>query len=317
MGDVSTQPRGRAIALTKLRSASTWGELEALPGFRTEQVAADVMRRGAVVGQYSMNGGDLRPCGIASCSQPHKHGFIVELPDGTLSHVGKICGKNKLGVAFNQMLVRFRKTRKAAAKAQAASKVRDEARDTIAEALVMPSGLPATKALLDTLNSLTPGMRASLERRAATNDSQIVRMRDPTREEVNRAKFMHDRIPTTVSETIASIDEIKAVAPNSRADVVAEQRIPRLAAELSAMVADLSVDADSIASKIRTLRDARNLLDRSIERAARFFVPGNVAKLGFLEDVNAPRRVTFDAGPPPKLSVDPADPVAPHGHNRH
>ena len=315
MGDVIAQTPV-TLTLTNLRSASTWDELTTLPGFRSEQVRVDDMRRGNVVGQYSMKGSDMRPCGIASCSQPHKHGFIVELSDGTLSNVGRRCGKTKLGVECNRMLVRFRAIRKAAAKAQAAVGARDEARVAIAQALTMHPELQAAKALLNTLDSLTPRMKAALDRRAAEGDSQIVRWRAPTHEEVKKAKFMGAPTPTTVRETVANIDEIRAVAPNSRADFIADKRIPQAVAELAAMVADASTDTDVIAAKARALRGTRDLLDRSIERAVRFFVPGNVAKLGYLEDLNSPRRVEFDVGPPPRLTVDPVVSTALPGNGR-
>ena len=305
MGNESTHANTAVAPGTRLRSATTWDELAALPGFLSEQVPVDKMRRGNVVGQYSMKGSDMRPCGIASCSQPHKHGFIVELVDGTLSHVGRICGKHKLGVEFNQMLVRFRATRKAAAKAHAATAIREEAKAAIAEALKMPSELQAAKALLSTLDSLPPKMKAVLERRAAAGDSQIIRWRDPTPEEVKKAKFMGNPSPTTVSQVIANIDEIRAVAPNSRADFIAEKRIPQAVAQLTAMTTDAATDADAIAAKIQVLRETRDLLDRSIERIARFFAPANVVKLGYLENADAPARVTFDAGPPSRLIVSP------------
>ncbi len=306
MGNDITHVIGAAAPGTRLRSASDWDELAALPGFRPEQVSVEDMRKGNVVGQYSMKGSDLRPCGIASCSQPHKHGFIVELADQTLSNVGRICGKHKLGVEFNQMLVRYRATRKAMAKAQAAGVVRDEAMAAVADAQMMPPMLQAAKALLGSLDSLTPRMRAVLERRAASGDSQITRLRDPTSEEVKKAKFLGDPRPTTVSEVVATIDEIRAVAPNNRVDFIAEKRIPLAIEQLTAMVADALTDSDAIALKTRVLRETRDLLDRSIERTTRFFSPGNVAKLGYLESIVAPPRVTFDAGPPPRLIVDPA-----------
>lgn len=304
MGDEKTNTRG--VNPDRLRSANTWEELAALPGFRSEQVRVEDMRRGQVVGQYSMKGTEMRPCGIASCSQPHKHGFIVELPDGALSNVGKVCGKNKLGVSFDQMLARYRATRKASAKAQATIAARDEARAAIAEVLRMPTGLQAARALLNTLDSLPSRLKAVLERRATAGDGQIVRRRNPTAEEIRKAKFMGEPRPTAVSEVITNISEIKAVMPVKRADFVAEKRIPQAVEQLEALLADPTATADMIAAKVRVLRDTRNLLDRSIERAARFFTPGNVAKLGYLEDVDAPARVAFSVGPPPRLTVAPA-----------
>lgn len=291
------------MAGTRLRSASTWDELTKLQGFRTEQVPVDDMRHGNVVGQYSMKGSDLRPCGIASCSQPHKHGFIVELTDGTLSNVGRVCGKNKLGVAFNQMLARYRTTRKAAAKAKAGQAVRDEARAIIAEALTMPAELQATKALLGALDSLPPRLRNILERRAASGDNQIWRLRDPTEDEIKKAKFRGDSRPRTVRELIANIDEIRAVAPVTRVDFIAEKRLLQAVGQLTSTIDDPEADSDSVAAKTRILRETRELLDRSIERTKQFFTPGNIAKLGYLESVAAPLRVTFDVGPPPRMIV--------------
>lgn len=39
------------------------------------------------------------PCGLKSCRQPHREGYLVELADGTLTNVGRICGGH-FGDAF-------------------------------------------------------------------------------------------------------------------------------------------------------------------------------------------------------------------------
>ena len=39
------------------------------------------------------------PCGLKSCRQPHREGYLVELVDGSLTNVGRICGGH-FGDAF-------------------------------------------------------------------------------------------------------------------------------------------------------------------------------------------------------------------------
>ena len=191
----------------KLRSASTWAELHALEGFVPEQLPMEVMLKGMVVGQYEMSpASDLRPCGIANCSRPHRHGFIIELADGRVSNVGRDCGRQKFGARWNQMVKRFRAARKAQTAREATELVRAEASDVLAHANERPTQLDRTRAQLAALDTLPATVREDLLRRAQqVGGERITQYREPTREEVNRAKFHHQPIPTRTEHLVGTI----------------------------------------------------------------------------------------------------------------
>jgi hypothetical protein len=289
----------------KLRSASTWAELHTLEGFSSEQLPEAAMLQGIVVGQYEMvPASDLRPCGIANCSRPHRHGFIIELADGRLSHVGRDCGRQKFGARWNQMVKRYRAARKAQSARDASERVRAEARDVLASADSRPAQLTRAREQLAAFNALPAAIRDDVVRRAQQmTGERIVQYREPTREEVNQAKFHHQRIPTRTEHTVGVIRAIKAVAPNSRADVTADGRLPQQMRELKALVDDPTAASDAISAKMRAIRDTRDLLDRAIERAHEFFVDENLTVLRFLDPSGRTQRITVDEGPPLRLIV--------------
>lgn len=285
----------------KLRSAATWNELFALEGFRREQIDPHFMLQGQVVGDYDMTPQtDLRRCGITSCAQPHRRGFIIELPDRTLSNVGQVCGRKKLGARWGGMLRSYKDARQRESETVAEKNARIEAEKLIVEALTFPAALVRVEEMLAAFDTLPPRYKAEIERRAQQGDGRVFLVREPTRQEIDRAKFHGQPVPQRTPTQVATIDSIKAVAPNSRADVIARQRIPRLVNELRKMCNDPAVKASSINGQVTSLKGSMDLLKTSIDRAARFFDSKNLSLLGHLFDG---AQFHVDHGTPFRLTI--------------
>jgi hypothetical protein len=288
----------------KLRAAATWDELHQLEGFEKEQLPVNVMLTGAVVGQYEMPPTlDMRPCGIVNCSRAHRHGFIIELAGGRLSNVGRDCGRIKFGARWNQMLKRFRTARKAQASRKAAEHVRAQARDVLAAAQSTPAELVAARERLQAFDALPNHLRQELSRRAQAGEARIVRWREPTRDEIDRAKFRHEPIPTRTEQLVGTFAAIKAVAPNSRADMIADVRLPQRLRELTEMIDDPKTDSDVISNKIRSVNETRDLLQVAIGRTAEFFVPENLALMRLVDPRGQIQRVVINLGPPFRIEI--------------
>lgn len=266
----------------KLRSASTWEELHALEGFRLEPVAPEVMQTGAVVGQYDMKSEEMQACGILSCGQPHRHGFIIELPDQSLSNVGKICGQSRLSAKWDGMLSSFKAARKKYSETEALRIEKETADGLMINASERPKELARVLKMLEAFDGLPASLRLQLANRASQNDGVIFRERAPTQKEINQAKFHHEPIPHVKREIVAVLDDIKAVAAHSRADYVHQEKIPRALAALRASCDDATSTAESINQCCKSLQSALELLNTAIDRACRFFDPANIGRLGHL-----------------------------------
>jgi hypothetical protein len=289
----------------KLRTASTWAELHAISQFVSHQLPTEIMLNGFIVGQYEMlPTSDLRPCGIANCSRAHRHGFIVELADGCLSNVGRDCGRLKFGARWNQLIKRYRAAKKTESLVQAVETLRRDARALLEMVVMVPNGLSFARERLGAFDALPNVLRDSLTRRAQSGADRIMRSREPTREEVDRAKFHGKKIPTRTEETIGVIRAIKAVAPNSRADLIADVRLPQRVRELSELVADSRAEADAISAKIRALNETQGLLRSAIARTLEFFVPENYALFRHLDPQSGIRRISADEGPPFRIRIE-------------
>ncbi|EQD60548.1 hypothetical protein B2A_03636, partial [mine drainage metagenome] len=253
----------------ELRSASTWDELFALKGFQREQIDPQTMQQGHVVGQYDMTPAtDLRPCGITNCAQPHRKGFIIELPNRTLSNVGQVCGRKKLGARWDGMLRSYKDARHRESEIVAEKNARVEAEKLMMEALSFPAALVQVDEMLTAFDTLPPRYKAEIERRAQQGDGRVFLVREPTRQEIDRAKFHGQPVPHRTQTQVATIDSIKAVAPNSRADLIARQRIPRLVNELRKMCNDPAVKASSIRAQGHIIEGRDGICSKpSIDRA--------------------------------------------------
>jgi hypothetical protein len=64
-----------------------------------------------IVDEYKLADEALK-CGLPSCRQPHKQGYIVELSDGRQARVGHICGKQRFGNGWREKVAEHRRDRK-------------------------------------------------------------------------------------------------------------------------------------------------------------------------------------------------------------
>ncbi|WJJ93765.1 hypothetical protein [Neopusillimonas aromaticivorans] len=67
------------------------------PAYNPSLVATD-SKLAEVLAPYHFD--EPYPCGLASCRQPHQHGYLVITVDGTETNVGQHCGKTIFGDDF-------------------------------------------------------------------------------------------------------------------------------------------------------------------------------------------------------------------------
>ncbi|MCE9902378.1 hypothetical protein [Hafnia paralvei] len=89
---------------TGIIEINCWQDIEERPHFRTNIDPTNVELR-EIIGSYQFDS-DVR-CGLSTCHQPHKRGYIVMTKDGWETNIGKDCGKNYFSVDFVEMKVKF------------------------------------------------------------------------------------------------------------------------------------------------------------------------------------------------------------------
>lgn len=294
----------------RLPPITGWDALFALAGFRHEPLPRDAMLKGMLELEYAMPEKEgMRPCGIAGCKQPHRHGWLVKLEDATRSHVGNDCGKRHFK-DWRRMRSAFRAAQRSAGITQA----RAEARVELAAFL---DALPpwesddtrAARALLREFDERMPkAARETLMSRARESDDVVRERRLQTPTEVMldprnaNKKNPQPRVDIFPAGRLAGL---KAIARSHRVDVILDVRLPELVQRVRSLLDALSLPADSYKAGIRDLNSLRAELDASLMNLGRFFSAENLALLPKVQGVrNAGVSVVrLDAGPPIRLVV--------------
>ena len=88
----------------------TWKELFDRPAHKVN-MPVDFVKLGKVVGEYSMP--TEEPCGLPSCHQKHRHGFVIRLTSNDETHLGRHCGRKHFGQEWSIAKSDFGKRRAA------------------------------------------------------------------------------------------------------------------------------------------------------------------------------------------------------------
>jgi hypothetical protein len=129
------------------------------------------------------------PCGLKSCHQPHKEGFLVELEDTYVTNVGWVCGQ-QFGEKFAIERTRY-----------AEQILRPKAIATIQNIVSKINGLPQEIQRLaeeaarlsqckQSMRSQFPRLYKDLERRAHSSDNRVTEQVELTRTPMYRSRII-------------------------------------------------------------------------------------------------------------------------------
>ena len=261
----------------KRRSATSWEELRALDGFRDAVDKAE-LNQARLVGEYEMsNASPMQACGIRQCRTKHRKGFIVELVEGAISHVGGYCGKKHFGAAWKARLRAYREAAKAEAEAIALVEIRGRAENVLCSPLLPPEHLARVRQMLSAFDALPIELRDSLIAKAQDRDPQISRSRPPTPKEISDAKFHGKPRPSQVKDVIGTITGLRAIMRSRRADYLFDDELP---AQLDVIRSSLhGGDGDEIFEALRSFNTSKEQLAESIRESLLFFTQENLGQL--------------------------------------
>lgn len=261
-----------------------WKDLYGLPDFHQEPIDPELVKTGKAVQPYDMplDAGE-RPCGIKGCSEGHRHGWLILLPDGSKSNVGRDCGLKVFGVAWNSQMNAARATQRAYSKREALMRNRELARTAAEEPIIaVGPAFDRARAMETAFDALPATIRDSLLARAQDNDTVIKDYRAPNTREIAEAKEKGLRPPDQVTYEVGKFRGLAALRPSGRVDG-ALSMVRSKSEALALLAASDDATADQISAAIRELRKSREALERVPRMWETFFDPHNIANFSYLQ----------------------------------
>lgn len=262
----------------------TWQELFALPNFERDPVDRELITKGTLVGDYVMASGDgLRPCGILKCETDHRHGFIVQMPDHRLSHVGRHCGETHFGESWSRVRKALTDAQKLAAKIKAVDDLKAALRAELDHWPVFDAPtVQGARLALTHFDRLPEKLRSSLESRAQSGDVTIHGWRAPTDEDKRQAKFHDQKLPTTIRFERGPLQGLRGVNRKTRVDYLIDQHGPSLIREAQAMVDTSEIRSEDLNTLLRRLAGFSESVDASIRQMHIFLTDANLKVVTYL-----------------------------------
>jgi hypothetical protein len=243
------------------------------------------MITGKIAGDYEMQAKTgLRPCGILKCETDHRHGYVIRLPDDSLSYVGRECGKTLFGRDWVQQRRDYTRTKNEQARVAALAELRDELRARISSGVEPETDqLKWARAALAAFDSLFVPLRDTLRNRADQGDTAVLIPRLETEREVRERKFRasdetRNITPRKILALVGRLQGLPGIRSSSRVDRVLDVQIPTALNSARAVVDDLAASPDEIQAVMRRLDAARRDVEPAI-RHLRAFVERDNLKL--------------------------------------
>jgi hypothetical protein len=227
----------------------TWEQLMELPGFAAP-VVDEEMRRGIATKRYAIKDRTKRPCGKSDCQQRHFNGWVILLPHGGCSHVGKDCAAKVFGVDFDLQIKAAESEQKARSVAEILARLAQMA-DTYERELAVleDAGLRGLRSLLSSFVDLHPSLVRDVLDRAHKDRPVVRRLERVSGRDVDIASVQRNVLSTDA-------DEIgEAIATK---DVLAEVEVGRLQGLAVFTLRPCDVADHRMRSVIAQFRDARN-----------------------------------------------------------
>lgn len=291
-------------------------DLRDLPNY-LESVDPHTQPLSKIITGYYLN--EEYPCGLKSCHQPHRDGFLVELEDGNVTNVGWKCGE-RFGDKFSVERTRY-------AEREMRPKAIRIVQDTIPKLHGMRQEMTHLATEADRLSQCKQGMRSlfpklyrELERRAHSGNDRIAEQVERTKKEVDD---LYEMNPASSRERFRYREEPRGVLPGLRviADNIREDVITAVTLKGDALLL-LDIGSLSTEKLLEWERWAQHF-DDIIQRARgtvaagnQLFAPESFHLMAYIATVDTERRALVKLLPADllrdKKSLTPASALPAH-----
>ncbi|CFR15155.1 Uncharacterised protein [Yersinia frederiksenii] len=276
---------------TGIIEVNSWQDIIDRPHFRMN-INPTTVELKEIIGSYQFNE-DVN-CGLTTCHQPHKRGYLVMTKEGFETNIGKDCGKNYFSVNFVDMKVKFDRdvkisfqreiVRKAIDKAPELLVLVEELRKQIKGADWLHQKIEKVKSRTEVGDAAATELRKMLKERR--KELLLSRLATETEKEDEYAidpslKARLNGEPFYITNVMGSVNFIEALAKENDLKEILIRDVTRtlkalIACDLTSIkerdLGHLSKDANSLDSKLLKAREA-------IEIAKKFLTKDNLSPL--------------------------------------
>lgn len=252
-----------------LERIENFDDLYELPGFRVD-VDPKAVKLETILGNYTER--EFVRCGLSTCHTKHGKGYLVQAADGTLTNIGKDCGKTHFGVEFQAMRQNFDRDIQNKERRENLSSFQNQIpalQEIIAEVRGEEAGADW---VYKTIQELTnPGKRVPdsivevVRKVRNTRNSTLTKSRFATKEEVQQAEVAERRKiegAYYIDEPVGSLEGIGALFPENDIRELLVIGLEKLLKEIE------ELDVDSLPSpKLRGFINLATSTDAQLSRA--------------------------------------------------
>ncbi|PLR50763.1 hypothetical protein CYR40_00140 [Chimaeribacter arupi] len=248
---------------------NSWKDIIERPHFRSDiNPASKTLRK--IIGSYHFP--ENVACGLTTCHQPHKRGYIVMTKEGFETNIGKDCGKSYFSVDFVDMKTRFNKDVKIYQQRENVKRMQNKASELLAVVNALrkqPKGADWIYTNIEKLRQPdVVGEKATFELRKMIKERRkvLISPREATKEERESAFAMNPSLaaklkgdPYYIDVVVGSIEFLDAMYKENDLKEILIRDVTRVLKRLlecdvdnvkTRDLAQLSKDASGVEAKI-------------------------------------------------------------------
>jgi len=240
-----------------------------MPGFCVD-VDPNAVKLETIIGNYTES--DFVRCGLSNCHTKHGKGYLVKVEDGTVTNIGKDCGKTHFGVDFESMRQSFDRdivNKERRENLKAFQNRIPGFREIIAEVRGKEAGADWVYKTLQELTNPGKGVPDSIvevmRKVRHTRNPTLTKPRFATKAEVRQVEVAERRKiegPYYIDEPVGSIEGIGALYPENDIRELLILGLEKLLKDIEAL------DVDSLPSpKLRANINLATSADAQLSRA--------------------------------------------------
>lgn len=279
-----------------LQRIENFNDVYEMPGFCVD-VDPNAVKLDTIIGNYTES--DFVRCGLSNCHTKHGKGYLVKVEDGTVTNIGKDCGKTHFGVDFESMRQNFDRdivNKERRENLKAFQNQIPGFREIIAEVRGEKAGADWVYKTIQELTNPGKGVPDSIvevmRKVRHTRNPTLTKPRFATKAEVRQVEVAERRKiegPYYIDEPVGSIEGIGALYPENDIRELLILGLEKLLKDIEALDVD-SLPSPKLRANINlvTSADAQLSRARASVNAGRIFLRADNLKvlMEFAEEEN-------------------------------
>lgn len=271
-----------------LQRIEKFDDVYEMPGFVVD-VNPKTVKLEEIIGNY--NELEFVVCGLSSCHRKHGKGYLVRIADGSITNIGKDCGKTHFGVDFESMRRNFDRdiqNKERRENLKAFQHLIPDYRENVTELRTQKAGADwifgAIKALTTPDKGVPESIVEVVRKIRLTRNPALTKPRFATSEEIRQIEVAERREiegPYYIAETVGQLQGTAALYPENNLRELLALGLVKLFKDIE------SLNVDSLTSpqlrtniiRITGVDSQMSLVSNAIAEGRKFLQPENLKLL--------------------------------------